>query len=50
MVLWEARMKKEDVLAKKTHKQDGIDVARRVYYTLKGEEPGDWQSQGTSEQ
>ena len=32
-------MKREDVLAKRTHKQDGLDVARRVFYTLKGEEP-----------
>ena len=37
-------MKKEDVLARKTYKQDGLDVARRAYYTLKGEEPEDWQS------
>jgi hypothetical protein len=37
-------MKREDVLAKRTHKQDGLDVARRVFYTLKGEEPEDWQS------
>jgi hypothetical protein len=27
----------EDVLAKKTHKQDGLDIERRVFYTLIGE-------------
>jgi ABC-type uncharacterized transport system substrate-binding protein len=37
-------MRREEVLAKKTHKQDGVDVARRVFYTLKGEEPEDWQT------
>ena len=37
-------MKREDILATKTHKQDGIDVARRVFYTLKSEEPEDWKS------
>lgn len=37
-------MKREDVLAKRTHKEDGISVARRVYYTLKGEESDDWQA------
>jgi len=27
----------EDVLAEKTYKQDGLDVGRRVFYTLIGE-------------
>ena len=37
-------MKREDALAMKTFKQDGVDVARRVFYTLKGEGAEDWQS------
>ena len=28
----------EDVLAKKTFKEDGLDVGRRVFYTLTGEQ------------
>jgi hypothetical protein len=30
---------REELLAKETHKQDGLDVAKRVFYTLTGE-PG----------
>lgn len=37
-------MRREEVLTKRTHKQDGLGVAQRVYYTLKGEEPEDWKS------
>ena len=29
---------KEEILAKETHKDDGLDVGRRVLYTLVGEQ------------
>jgi hypothetical protein len=29
---------REELLAKETHKEDGLDVAKRVFYTLEGKQ------------
>jgi len=44
MVAGGTSVKTEDFLAMKTHKRDGIDVARRVFYTLNREECEDSKS------
>jgi hypothetical protein len=31
-------MTREELLVKETHKDDGLDVAQRVFYTLTGEQ------------